>query len=72
MKTVCINRKGKITFDLDVMQEDSFRIINSLEGRKLVMAYLYLGELSSKLIKDYLTEEREVKTLNYKSLNFRI
>jgi site-specific recombinase XerD len=68
MKTVCINRNGKITFDLDGMQEDSFRIIKSLEGKKLVMAYLYLEELSGKPIKDDLTEEREVKTLDYKTI----
>ncbi len=68
MKTVCINRKGKITFDMDGMQEDSFRIIKSLEGKKLVMAYLYLEKLSGKPIKDDLTEEREVKTLDYKTI----
>ncbi len=68
MKTVCINRKGKITFDLNEVQEDSFRIIKSLEGRKLVMAYLYLEELSGKPIKDDLIEEKEVKTPNHKTI----
>ena len=68
METVCKNRKGKITFDLDVIQEDSFRIIKSLEGRKLVMAYLYLEELSGRVVTDDLTEEREVKTPDYKTI----
>ncbi len=68
MKTVCINRKGKITFDLDGMQEDSFRIIKSLEGKKLVMAYLYLEELSGKPIKDDLIGKREVKTPGHKTI----
>ena len=66
METVCKSRKGKITFDLDVIQEDSFRIIKSLEGRKLVMAYLYLEELSGRIVTDDLTEEREVNDLNPK------
>jgi hypothetical protein len=68
MKTVCINRKGKIAFDLDKIKEDSFHIIKNLEGRKLVMAYFYLKELYGKTIKVDLIEEREVKTPDHKTI----
>lgn len=63
-----MKRQGKITFDLDTLQEDSFGILKGLKDRELIMAFIFLDGLFSKSVQNNLedlTEKRQEEPLDH-------